>query len=178
MCEMEKNPKTRQIMEVLDQEKERVKLMWIPSHSEITGNERTDEAAKNALEEDINDRELFSPQDLINWMRKTDVKNRQERCALGENTIMRFRKKTIDWKDDSTNLSINEQVVVSRLRTGYTRATHRQVIEKTTSPECTFCGVSLTTELILWDCNYEKRKIGTTKGIWTDRTEGQREQKD
>jgi ribonuclease HI len=29
--------------------------MWIPSHSKITGNKRADEAAKNALEEDIND---------------------------------------------------------------------------------------------------------------------------
>jgi ribonuclease HI len=36
-------------------EKGRVKLMLIPSHSGITGNERTDEAAKNALEEEIND---------------------------------------------------------------------------------------------------------------------------
>jgi ribonuclease HI len=39
-----KNP----IREVLNQEKGRVKLMWIPSHSGITGNERADEAAKNA----------------------------------------------------------------------------------------------------------------------------------
>jgi ribonuclease HI len=46
--------------------KERVKLMWIPSHSGITGNERADEAAKNALEDNINDRELYPPLDLIN----------------------------------------------------------------------------------------------------------------
>jgi ribonuclease HI len=52
-----KNPKARQIRELLDQEKGRVKLMWIPSHSGIRGDdERADEAAKNALEEDINDR--------------------------------------------------------------------------------------------------------------------------
>jgi hypothetical protein len=61
---------------------------------------------------------------------------------------MRFRKKTIEWKDDSTNLSRKEQVGVSRLRKGYTRALHRQVIEKTPSPECLFCGVSLITEHI------------------------------
>jgi primosomal protein N' len=59
---------------------------------------------------------------------------------------MRFRKETMEWKDD---LSRKEQLVVSRIRTGYTRATHiyRHVIEKT--PECPFCDVSLTTEDIL-----------------------------
>jgi hypothetical protein len=46
-----KTPKTRRIRELLDQEKGRVKLMWILSHSGITRTERVDEAAKNALEE-------------------------------------------------------------------------------------------------------------------------------
>jgi hypothetical protein len=59
-------------------------------------NERADEAAKNALEEDINDRELYPSQDLINWMKKTDLKNRQEKWAYGENT-MSFRKETKEW---------------------------------------------------------------------------------
>jgi hypothetical protein len=71
-------------------------------------------------------------------MKKTDAKIRQERWALGENT-MRFRKEIIEWKNDSTNLSRKEQVVVSRLKTEYTQATHRHVIEKTPSPECPFC---------------------------------------
>jgi hypothetical protein len=67
---------------------------------------------------------------------------------------MRLRKETIEWQHDSTNLSRKEQVVVSRLRTVYTRATHRHVVEKTPSPECPFCGVSLTTDpksLILFE---------------------------
>jgi ribonuclease HI len=69
----------RQIRELLDQEKGRVKLIWIPSHSGVTGDEWADETAKNALEEDINDRELYPSQDLIDCIRKTDAKNRQER---------------------------------------------------------------------------------------------------
>jgi hypothetical protein len=60
-------------------------------------------------------------------------------------------------QDDSTNLS-NEQVMVSILKTGYTRATDRHVIEKTPSPECPFCGVSLTSEQILWECTETTRE--------------------
>jgi hypothetical protein len=52
-------------------------------------NEKADEAEKIALEEDINDRELYPPQDLIIWMKKTDAKNRH----TGRNT-MRFKKET------------------------------------------------------------------------------------
>jgi hypothetical protein len=151
-----KNPETRRIRELLDQEKGRVKLMWIPSHSEITGNERVDEAAKNALKKDINNRELYPPQHLINLMKKNDGKNRQERWAQGKNT-MRFRKETIEWKDDSTNPSRKERVVVSRLRTRYTRATHTHVIEKTPSTEYPLCGVSLTTKHILWESTETSR---------------------
>jgi hypothetical protein len=138
--------------------KEETNKMWIPSHSGITEDERADEEAKNALEKDINDQELHLLQDLINWMKKTDAKNRQESWGQGENTI-RVRKETIEWKDGSTNLSRKEQVVVSRLRTGYTRATHRHVIEKTPSPECPLCGVSLTTKHIYGSVgNYEKER--------------------
>jgi ribonuclease HI len=82
-----KNPKTTQIRELLDQEKGGVKLMWMPSHSGITGNERAEEAAKNVVEENINDRELYPPQDLINWMKKTDAKNRQEMWGQEENIM-------------------------------------------------------------------------------------------
>jgi ribonuclease HI len=37
------NPKTRRIRELLDQEKRRLKLMRIPSHSGITENDSADE---------------------------------------------------------------------------------------------------------------------------------------
>jgi hypothetical protein len=60
------------------------------------------------------------------------------------------------------------------IRTGYTRSTHRHDIEKTPSPECLFCGVSFTTEHILWKCTEttrKKRETGTKKEVCTDKTE-------
>jgi hypothetical protein len=58
------------------------------------------------------------------------------------------------------NLSRKEQMVVSRLGTGYTRPTHRHIIEKTPSPECPFCGMSLTTKHILWECKEPRKCYG------------------
>jgi hypothetical protein len=85
----------------------------------------------------------------------------------------KIQKKNIEWKDDTTK----EQVVVSRLRMRYTRATPRHVVEKTPSPECLFCGVSLTTEHILWEgteTTREGREIGTTKEVWNGQMETKR----
>jgi hypothetical protein len=66
-------------------EKGRFKLMWIPIRSEIKGNKRAVKAAKNTLEEEFNDQELYPPlQDLINWLNKPDAKKRQERWAQGK----------------------------------------------------------------------------------------------
>jgi hypothetical protein len=50
-------------------------------------------------------------------------------------------------------LSRKKQVVISRLRTGYTRAAHRHKIEQTDIPYCPFCDVRLTTDHFLWQCS-------------------------
>jgi hypothetical protein len=51
-----------------------------------------------------------------------------------------------------------EQVVISRLRTGYTRATQSALVNKETSLEWLFCAVNLTTDHILWHCKETETK--------------------
>jgi hypothetical protein len=53
--------------------------MWI----KITGNKRANEPAKNAIAEDINERELDPLQDRINWTKKTDVKKQTKKVGTG-----------------------------------------------------------------------------------------------
>jgi ribonuclease HI len=48
-----KNPKTQTIRKMLDHEGPRISLLWVPSHVGILGNEKADQAAKEALDEDI-----------------------------------------------------------------------------------------------------------------------------
>jgi hypothetical protein len=121
-----RNPKTRIIRKLIDNLGNRISLVWVLSHAVISGNE-----AKDALTEEIDNRETYPPQDLIKWMKKEEAMNRQQRCERGDNE-MRTRKTSASWQNDTAEFSRKEQMIISRLRTGYTRATHRHVIEKLT----------------------------------------------
>jgi hypothetical protein len=87
----------------------------------------------------------------------------------------RNRKTSASWQNDTAELIRKEQMIISRLRTGYTRATHRHVIKKTDTPNCPFFDVRLTTDHILWQCdetrnNRDECKIRCT--VWKEGREG------
>jgi hypothetical protein len=66
----------------------------------------------------------------MKWIKKEEFMNRQRRWEGGEN-VMKHRKTTVSWQNDTGELCRKEQVVLSQSRMGYTRATHRHIIEKT-----------------------------------------------
>jgi hypothetical protein len=108
------------------------------------------------LTEEIDNRETYPPQDLIKWMKKEEAMSRQQRWEKGDNG-MRNRKTAASWPNDTAELSRKEQMIISRLGTGYIRATHRHVIEKNDTPNCSF-DVRLTTDQILWQCDETRNK--------------------
>jgi hypothetical protein len=65
---------------------------------------------------------------------------------------MKERKKKTSWQNDTEKLKTRDQVAVTRLRTGYSRTTHRNKMEGTPNPDCPFCSAKLTLEHILWQC--------------------------
>jgi hypothetical protein len=92
--------------------------------------------------------------------------NRQRRWGGDEND-MKHRKASVSWQNDTAELSSKEQVVTSRLRTGYTKATHRHIIEKINLPDCSFCDLRLTADHILWQCSETRNE---TDDYWTQST--------
>jgi hypothetical protein len=88
---------------------------------------------------------------------------------------MKERKKNMGWQNDTEKLKKRNLVVVPRLRTGYSRATHNKM-EETPDPDCPFCCAKLTLAHILWQCNSEteeeKRKSKKMKELWEKGEQG------
>jgi ribonuclease HI len=62
-----KNPKTRILRKMIDEEGAKVSLVWVPGHKGITGNEMADIEAKTALDDVIYPTEPYgSPPKLLN----------------------------------------------------------------------------------------------------------------
>jgi hypothetical protein len=79
---------------------------------------------------------------------------------------MKERKKNTCWQNDTEKLKRRDQVAVTRLRTGYSWATHSNKIEGASDPDCPFCSAKLLLEHILWQCEKtekERRKSNMTK---------------
>jgi hypothetical protein len=81
------------------------------------------------------------------------------------------RKTSVSWQNDTVEVSRREQVIMSHLRTGYTRATHRHIIEKTDTPNCPFCDVRLTTYHSLWQCKSATKETNAASNAQYGRRE-------
>jgi hypothetical protein len=67
------------------------------------GNEKVDQAAKEALDEDISTTERYPPDDLKKWLTEEDFKKRDQRWKNGNNE-MKERKPDVDRKEDTKGM--------------------------------------------------------------------------
>jgi hypothetical protein len=88
---------------------------------------------------------------LKKWLTEEDFKKTDQRWKNGNNK-MKERKPHVDRKEDTIGMPRKEQLAISRLRTGYTRATYGPKIEGVGNPLCPFCNTYLSVEHILWEC--------------------------
>ena len=128
-----------------------IHLCWIPSHIGIRGNDATDMAAKDSLNQDITASEV-SFTDLkcyINSFISTKWPERLSSCP--DNKHFKIKPTLGVWPSGFRN-SRKEEVVLSRLRIGHTYFTHSYILRQEDPPECTACQEIYSVRHVLIDC--------------------------
>jgi ribonuclease HI/endonuclease/exonuclease/phosphatase family metal-dependent hydrolase len=147
-----KNPAISDLRNLLHAEKDNLSLVWVPSHCGISGNEEADRAAKNALTDDVDHETKTNAIDWLKWI-KHQQKTRRHQEWISGNNPMNIIKPNVRRYACNSSLPRRSQVVLSRLRMGYTRLTESYRMQREMPPFCERCNRNVTVTHILWDCD-------------------------
>ena len=130
-----------------------VRFCWVPSHCGIEGNEIVDQLAKETLDHDINPLttvHFANLKPLVNSYIQQEVHIKWDVSIHGRD--MYLLKPTLGTPKRFSHLTRTEEVVITRLRIGHTKATKSHILSRGTPTACQHCGQTLTIEHILFEC--------------------------
>jgi ribonuclease HI len=120
---------------------------WVPSHVGITGNETADKAAKSANDV-INTAIPYS--DAKKYVKQLLYKKWQSSWdELILNKLHSVKPVIQRWHHPQSR---REDVILTRLRIGHTRFTHRHLLLSESAPTCETCKIIMSVKHILVDC--------------------------
>ena len=131
----------------------RVRFCWVPSHCGIDGNERVDQLAKETLDRDIDPLASVHYTDmklLVNSYIQKLVQTRWDVAVHGRDLYL--VKPTLGLPKKFWYLTRAEEVVITRLRIGHTKATKSHILSRGPPTGCHHCGKTLTIDHMLLEC--------------------------
>ena len=131
----------------------RIRFCWIPSHCGIDGNERVDQLAKETLDHDIDPLVGVHNANLIpqvNSYIQQLVQIKWDVTVHGRDLY--FVKPTLGPPKKFQHLTRAEEVVITRLRIGHTKATRSHILSRGPPTTCHHCGQTLTNDHMLLEC--------------------------
>ena len=128
-----------------------VKIMWVPGHSSIEGNEKADIHAKHTASSTSFDTSLpITAQDTIRMIKCISKQVWQKTWANQKTKLNEIKSTIVHWPNNQPNRK--KETIINRLRIGHTRITHGYLMSREEPPSCTTCGVVLTIKHILTEC--------------------------
>ena len=131
----------------------RVRFCWVPSHCGIDGNERVDQLAKETLDQDIDSRASVHSTDmkpLVNSYIQKLVQTKWDVAVHGRDLYL--VKSILGPPKKLQRLTRAEEVVITRLRIGHTKATKSHILSRGPPTVCHHCGQTLTIDHMLLEC--------------------------
>ena len=128
----------------------RVRFCWVPKHCGIDGNERVDQLAKETLNQDIDPLASVHYTDmkpLVNSYIQKSVQTKWDVAAQGRDLYL--VKPTLGPPKKFQHLTRAEEVVITRLRIGHTKATKSHILSRGLPTGCHHCGQTLTIDHML-----------------------------
>lgn len=141
------------IRDVLIKHSDTLKILWIPGHTNIKGNDNADEAAKFACKAAIIMESIPEKIDIQNYIKH--YIHEKKILSWSEYYHPHYKELNMDCLAPQypTNVSRQQIQTFCRLRMGHTYATHSYRIRKeTTPPPCSECGLTISIKHILLEC--------------------------
>ena len=131
--------------------KYKIKLLWVPSHSSIQGNEMADRLAREAhLEQIIYNFDL--DKEFLKQLYTNLKKNIIDKWQNSGKSMVSMNR-NLEKQTPPQNLSKREKQIIKSLRIGHTRITHQHLLVRyMNATECRFCGQTLDVNHII-TCN-------------------------
>ena len=130
-----------------------IRFCWIPSHCGIDENERINQLAKETLDHDIDPLVGVHYADLkpqVNSYIQQLVQIKWDVAVHGRDLY--FVKPTLGPPKKFQHLTRAEEVVITRLRIGHTKATKSHILSRGPPTTCHHCGQTLTIDHMLLEC--------------------------
>ena len=125
----------------------------IPSHCGIEGNEKVDQSAKESLDHDIDPLARGHYADLkplINSYIQQLVQIKWDVFVHGRDLYL--LKSILGPPKKFQHLTRAEEIVITRLRIGHTKATKSHILSRDPPATCHHCGQTLTIDHLLLEC--------------------------
>ena len=130
-----------------------VRFCWVPSHCGIDGYERVDQLAKETLNQDLDplaNVHYTYMKPLVNSYIQKLVQTKWDVAVHGRDRYL--VKPTLGPPKKLQHLTRAEEVVITRLRIGHTKATKSHILSRGPPTRCHHCGQTLTIDHMLLEC--------------------------